>query len=179
MIDLTIARLPDVVEINGSLYSINTDFRIWMRFEIALTKLRRDKTMDVSYLFVGDMPSRCNINQLLAFARPNSPLPRSSGRSDVIVIDYELDADLIYSAFLGQYGIDLVDIEYLHWHKFLALLAGLNESTKLREVMGYRCYEKSECKDRDIYEELRRSWEIIRMTPEEEAEAEEFERYFS
>ena len=98
----------------------------------------------------------CNLTELFTFSRPQSPLPRSISHSDVIILDYELDANLIYAAFLGQYGIDLCEVN-LHWHKFLALLGGLNESTKLHEVMGYRCYEKSNDK-KDPYEELRRAW---------------------
>jgi len=127
------------------------------------------------------MPYRCNVSDLLPFLRPQNPLPRSCGAhsKDVIVIDYELDSDLIYAAFLGQYGIDLIDIEELHWHKFLALLSGINENTKLREVMGYRCYTKSTNKDRDIYEELRFAWTIDPFVSEEEqAEIDDFNKIF-
>lgn len=179
MIDLTEKRLPNVIEINGSLYSIETDFRLWMRFEIEVGKLKPGETMDVSYLFVEEMPACVSLNDLMGFARPKRVLPRSNGRnSDVIALDYELDSDLIVAAFLGQYGIDLTEVDNLHWHKFLALLHGLNEQTKLREVMSYRVYEKSNGKT-DVYEELRRAWEIERTTPEEEAEIQEFSDIFT
>lgn len=179
MIDLTTKRLPNVIEINGSLYSIETDFRLWMRFEIKVGKLKPDEKIDVSYLFVNEMPDRLTLNDLMVFARPKRILPRSTGRhSDAIALDYELDSDLIVAAFLGQYGIDLTEVDNLHWHKFLALLHGLNEHTKLREVMGYRLYEKSNGKT-DVYEELRRAWEIERTTPEEAAEIQEFSDMFT
>lgn len=179
MIDLTRKSLPNTVRVGGRDFSIYTDFRLWMRFEISASKMKRGENIDVSYLFKSDMPEHCNLSDLFAFSRPKSPLPRSTSHSNVIVLDYELDADLIYSAFLGQYGIDLVDIEELHWHKFLALIGGLNESTRLREVMGYRCYEKSTEKDRDIYEDLKHAWEIEPpMSDEEQAKLEEFSRIF-
>ncbi len=179
MIDLTLKGLPNVVWINGSPFSIYTDYRLWMRFEIEVGKLKRGQVMDISYLFKNEMPERCNITDMLSFSRPHNPLPRSIGSgSDVIAMDYELDGDLIYSAFLGQYGIDLVEVEELHWHKFLALLNGLNEGTKLREVMGYRCYEKSTGKGKDIYEELRRAWEIEKITEENQEEIDKFNSYF-
>ncbi len=178
MIDLTAKGLPNVIEINGSLYSIETDFRLWMRFEIEVGKLKTGRQMDVSYLFVNEMPARLTLNDLMVFARPKRVLPRSTGRhSDAIALDYELDSDLIVAAFLGQYGIDLTEVD-LHWHKFLALLHGLNEHTKLREVMGYRMYEKNNGKT-DVYEELRRAWEIERMTTEEAAEIQEFSDIFT
>ncbi len=179
MMNLTQQGLPNVVMISGSPFSIYTDFRLWMRFEIEVGKLRKGQTMDVSYLFKNDMPAYCNIPELFLFSRPYSPIPRPTGpESGVIALDYELDGDLIYAAFLGQYGIDLVDVEELHWHKFLALLKGLNETTKLREVMGYRCYEKSTDSKRDIYEELRRAWEIERFTGDDQEEIDRFNSYF-
>ncbi|MCI5873451.1 MAG: Gp15 family bacteriophage protein [Clostridiales bacterium] len=179
MMDLTKKALPNTVMVGGRAYSIYTDFRLWMRFEIAVRKLKRGDTIDISYLFKNDMPSYCDLTELFAFSRPESPLPRPISHSNVIALDYEIDADLIYAAFLGQYGIDLMEVEQLHWHKFLALLGGLNESTKLREVIGYRCYEKSADGDKDIYEELRRAWEIEPpMSDEERAELEEFSNVF-
>ena len=179
MMDLTNRRLPNVVEINGSLYSIYTDFRLWMRFEISVSRMAPSDNIDVSYLFKNEMPMYCDLRELFSFSRPQNILPRPIGSNNVITIDYELDADLIYAAFLGQYGIDLIDVEELHWHKFLALLRGLNENTKLREVMGCRCYRKADRNDRDIYDELRMAWEIEPpMSGEKKAELEEFSRMF-
>lgn len=181
MIDLTRPNsLPDTIIDGGREFKVYTDFRVWMQFEISLTKMCKNDFLRVEYLFPGDMPRYCNINSLLKFSRPKNELPRQMfGARDVIVIDYELDSDLIYSAFLGQYGIDLVDVEHLHWHKFLALLSGLNDSTRLREVMGYRCYEKSTEKEEVWRAKLRRAWEIDRMTAEEREELDEFSNLFT
>ena len=178
MMDLTKRALPNTVMVGGRAYSIYTDYRVWMRFEIAVRKMRHGDTIDISYLFKNDMSAYCDLTELFTFSRPVSPLPRPISHSNVIVLDYELDSDLIYAAFLGQYGIDLCDVKELHWHKFLALLNGLNDSTKLREVMGYRCYEKSDDK-KDPYEELRCAWEIEPpMSEEEQAKLEEFSNLF-
>ena len=180
MVDLTSRNsLPNTIRTGGRDFPVYTDFRVWMKFEIALSKMGKDDLIKVDYLFPGDKPRFCKIEDLLEFSRPKNELPRRVfGGSDVVVIDYELDSDLIYSAFLGQYGIDLIDVEHLHWHKFLALLAGLNDDTKLREVMGYRCYEKSDEKE-DVWRlKLRRAWEIERISPEEKAELEEFSNLF-
>ena len=178
MMNLTERGMPNVVEIGGIPYSIYTDFRIWMKFEIAVSKMKSTDRIDIGYLFKNEKPVYCSLPELFVFSRPYSPLPRPVSHSNVITIDYELDADLIYAAFLGQYGIDLMEVRELHWHKFLALLKGINENTRLREVMGYRCYEKSTDKDRDVYAEMRRAWEIERVTVEEQTEIERFSNYF-
>lgn len=180
MIDLTkVNSLPNTVIAEGREFLVHTDFRVWMKFEISLAKMNVGDLIPVEYLFLNDKPNYCRIEDLLEFSRPRNELPRAVfGRSDVIVIDYELDADLIYSAFLGQYGIDLVDIDHLHWHKFLALISGLNDNTKLHEVMGYRCYEKSTEKEEIWRNKLKMAWAIERTSPQEKAELEKFSNYF-
>lgn len=180
MIDLTSRNsLPTTVNIGGRDFLVDTDFRAWMRFEISLTEMNLGDLVDVEYLFPYDRPKYCPIEDLLVFSRPKNELPRPVfGESDAIAVDYKLDAHLLYSAFLGQYGVDLVDIEHLHWHKFLALLMGLNDSTKLREVMGYRCYEKSSDREDIWRNKLKRAWEIERTSPQERAELQAFSDLF-
>lgn len=177
MVDLTKTSLPNTVAVGGREFSVYTDFRLWMRFETAVSKLKRGGEIDVSYLFKDEMPSRCDIRELFAFSRPKDELPRKIRHSDEVVLDYALDADYIYSAFMGQYGIDLLEIKELHWHKFLALFKGLKEDEVICKIMSYRCYEKPDEK-KDIYEELKRSWEIEYLTEEEQAEIDKFSRYF-
>lgn len=179
MIDLTKKGLPNVVFIDGNPYSVYTDFRVWMRFEIELSKLSPGEPMDVSYLFKNDMPPQCNFSDLFAFCRPESELPRRTGSDsdDVVVIDYEIDAAYIYAAFMSRYGIDLCDIEELHWHKFLALFNGLKDE-KICDIMSYRCYSPHDGEHKDVYAELKAVWEIDRITPEEKAARDKFNSYF-
>ena len=177
--NLTEKALPNTVVVGGRAFSIYTDFRLWMRFEISVNKLRDGEKLDVSYLFKNEMPMYCDLRELFQFSRPESPLPRPIRQSNVIALDYEIDADLIYAAFLGQYGIDLFEVEELHWHKFLALLKGLNDSTVLAKIMGYRSYEKRADDGRDPYEEIRLAWAIEPpMSEEEQEELDKFNNWF-
>ena len=80
---------------------------------------------------------------------------------------------------MGQYGIDLFEVKDLHWHKFLALLKGVNDSTVLAKVMGYRSYEKRADDGRDPYEEMRLAWAIEPpMSEEEQEELDKFNNWF-
>ena len=178
MIDLTRKSLPNTITVYGRAFSIYTDFRVWLRFEIELTEHRSQNAMPIEYLFKNERPVFCPITSLLEFARPKRELPRAirGGASDTRVLDFRIDSDLIYAAFLQQYGIDLIDIPELHWHKFLALLYGLKD-TKLDEIMGYRCYEKQTNSKIDPYEELREAWALDQiLTPEEEEELAAFNK---
>ena len=91
MINLTTKALPNTVEVGGKAFSINTDYRLWMRFEIELSKGKLP--LEVGYLFRSEIPEQCNIEELLVFARPESPLPRSIGNDNTISLDYEIDGD--------------------------------------------------------------------------------------
>lgn len=56
--------------------------------------------------------------------------------------DFEYDGEYIYSSFVLDYGIDLIDMQgKLPWKKFISLFQGLSERTKIREVMRIRNME--------------------------------------
>lgn len=60
-------------------------------------------------------------------------------RKNIRVLDFEYDGEYIYSSFMLDYGIDLIDEQgRLPWKKFIALFQGLSENTKIREVMRIR-----------------------------------------
>ena len=56
------------------------------------------------------------------------------------ILDFERDSALIYGAFLGTFGIDLLS-ERLDFRTFSALLSALPESTRLYEIMRIRAAE--------------------------------------
>ena len=171
--------LPNTVTCHGRAFSVYTDYQTWIRFETQLLNWSEGDDFPIDYLFKNDVPHNPTLEELLAFSRPHNELPRKiSNDDDIIVIDWEIDAELIYAAILGQYGIDLFDVPDLHWHKFLAMIRGLNEQTKLREVMQYRSYKRETNKNIDQYERLKSAWEIRRYSKEEERELEEFSRIF-
>jgi hypothetical protein len=53
------------------------------------------------------------------------------------ITDFVQDADLIRSAFMQCYGINLFR-DRLHWLEFSSLLAGLPEGSRYSEVLGIR-----------------------------------------
>ena len=156
--------LPDAIEVSGKWYKIKTDFRLWIRyFEILKTKPESFSVFD--YLYIDDPPTDkgAGFEQLSAFACPVHKYPRiADDDKKGEIIDYEGDADYIYAAFLQQYGIDLIDVKKLHWHKFSALLRGLKD-TKLNDIINIRLYENDTGKDTDYSKKmykLRDAWEI-------------------
>lgn len=180
MIDLTKKVLPDSVMVSGSTFKIKTDFHYWVRF----SQLLKEKAFydDFDFLYKDSIPQdkEAGLKALTSFAFPKKELPRDTGsHSNAIPYDYELDADLIYAAFMQEYGIDLVE-SCMHWYKFMALFNGLKES-KFVDVIGYRMFEvqgKESDYDRQMLK-MRRAWEIIPELPEEiKKEMDEFDKLF-
>lgn len=179
--DLIKAKAPDAVEVEGVFYEIKTELRDWLAFS-RLLKSDKLTYKDIEFLYIYEKPADAEkgFKALLDFYNPPKELPRVSGKgSSVQLIDYDLDADFIYSAFLEQYNIDLLATDEngklipMHWHKFLALLSGLHD-TKLNEIMGYRGYnenDKSDYKKQMI--QLKNAWRIPTKADKESKKVQE------
>ena len=176
MIDLSKVKLPDCIEAAGSFFTIKTDFRSWLNFS-RIVNTKGAVLDDVDFIYTDTIPPAENkkeaFEKLLEFFQPKTPLPRPIGESSGgKVLDYEIDADLIYAAFYEQYGIDLLEIDkhghavQIHWHRFLALLSGLH-NTKLNEVMSWRSWTgDTKTEYGKQMQKLRNAWEL----PEEKDE---------
>lgn len=178
MIDLKKARLPEAVEVEGSLYNIQTSFKYWLRF-LELLENKDVTPDDFDFMYKGKKPSnrQDGILALIRFCNPPQLLPRfRESKNNEKVVDYITDADYIYSAFHEMYGIDLITSD-MHWYKFQALFRGLHD-TKLNEIIGYRLYKNTSGK-KDNYtrhmEKLRNAWELPTNIDEDDEDLKDFE----
>lgn len=186
MMDLTKKSLPNTVMVGGRDFSIYTDFRIWLRFCIEFSNWQKNGmkgALDIKYLFKNEIPVfqlPDDYNSIMEFAFPRNVVPHYEEDGGEQVLFYEIDGDYIFSAFYQQYGIDLLEVKELHWHKFKALLNGISKPTKLNEIMGYRSYTGEKNKDMDEqYRKIKEAWLPPYVPTEEELEAEkEFNEYF-
>jgi hypothetical protein len=135
--DLTKAVLPDAVEVSGRFYKIHTGHPYWFRFYEILGQETK-YVSDFDHLYVDEIPEdrQAGVDALYNFFYEKKELPRVLDTGGPNVLDYTIDADLIYAGVLQCYGIDLMDKQY-HWHKVRAMIAGL-EGTKLNAIIGYR-----------------------------------------
>ena len=58
-----------------------------------------------------------------------------------------------------EFKADLIDIETLHWHKFLALFRSLPEDSIIKQIISFRCYEPSDSKKKE--KDVRMKWKNI------------------
>lgn len=166
--DLTKSFLPDTVIVSGKHYKIHTGHSYWFRFAQILgqdVKLLSEFT----HFYKDEIPEdqQSGVEALYNFFYEKKEIPRSFGEeSSDRVLDYEIDSDLIYSAILQCYGIDLFDKQY-HWHKVRAMLAGLS-GTRLNDIMGYRCADVGKSKE---LARIKSIWALPEKMSAEEKEA--------
>ena len=166
MANIILDVLPETVDIDGAEYRINSDFRISILFELLMQDDevgKRQKLIQGLKLYYPEIPQNMTeaVDKMIWFYRCGKETESGghgsgSGRAKQIY-SFEHDDDYIYAAFLEQYGIDLQDIEELHWWKFRALFRGLSEDTEFVKIMGYRSVKitsKMSKEQREFYKKM-------------------------
>lgn len=73
------------------------------------------------------------LEKFIGFAFGESGSPSEQPR----MMDFEQDADAIYASFLMAYGMDLTEIPFLHWYKFLVLLRLLVRTRRWKSELRF------------------------------------------
>ncbi|NBI08059.1 bacteriophage Gp15 family protein [Senegalia massiliensis] len=151
--NILIDLVPDTVEIDGIDYKINTCFRISMMFELLMqdNSIPEDEKLKMALnLYYEEVPDNLNkaVEKILWFYKcgkeddisnsNNTENANNNSKKADNIYSFGHDDEYIYSAFLDQYGIDLQDIEHLHWWKFKAMFKSLKDDNLISKIMGYR-----------------------------------------
>ena len=163
-------KAPDTITVSGVEYKINSDFRVWIKFELILT-VQVDNTISAEILaeiqqLIFKAPCPMNeetVEAILNFYRCGKPPEKHSGGGDEkAVFSYDFDDGYIYAAFKEQYGIDLNQAN-LHWWKFRALFQSLNADCMFVKILGYRSMpitSKMSTADRNFYQRMKKLYAL-------------------
>lgn len=192
MINILVDLLPTTVTVGGVEYPINTDFRTSILFEQMAVDIDIEDEEKWRYLLdyyydgihvtnenigglIGEALKfyRCERGQLQS--NDESCKDSASSSSDKIY-DFDYDDMYIYGAFLQQYGIDLQDIEYLHWWKFKAMFNSLKEDCKFCKILEYRSVDLSQVQDDAQKEYYRKMKELYKLPTKVSIKEEERQR---
>lgn len=166
--NILIDKLP--TEYEG--LKINTNFRSFILFELLMqdNKISKQEKIFLSLKLFYNEPIKDikkAIEGILWFYSMGTNKKKGNNNDKTEtkkqIYSYEYDANLIYSAVLSQYGVDLNEIDYLHWFKFKSMFDGLNDENKICEVMGYRAIDLSKIKDKNEkskYKKLKQLWAL-------------------
>ena len=177
--NILIDKLPNTIDVRGISYKINTDFRASILFELLMQDREvseEQKIIQALQLYYKDIPDDIEgaIEGILTFyslGKEKKKGKTGKGNKQKQIYSFEHDANFIYSAFLSQYGIDLNDINYLHWWKFRALFNGLNEDNEIVKIMKYRAMDLSKIEDKKqkaYYKKMQEYYKIPISAEEEE-----------
>lgn len=170
--NLLVDLLPTTVDIEGIEYEINSDFRTSILFELLMQDVEiedEEKIIQALQLYYKKRPNNIEeaINKMLWFyscGKENDLKSNSkTGSNSEKIYDFNYDDEYIYSAFLDQYGVDLNEIEYLHWWKFKAMFKALKEDNEIIKIMGYRSIDLSKVEDKkqkEFYKKMKKIYEI-------------------
>lgn len=181
--------LDELPQYTKSGLQIRTDFRESIKFELLMQdrNLSEDvKIMQALQLYYYD-PNKITdikkaIDDILWFYKCGKEMQENNSNNyeestqekTRQIYSYEFDDEYIFSAFLEQYGIDLNEIEYMHWWKFKALFNSLNENTQFVKVMSYRNMNIAKIKDKEMkahYKKMQELYKLPDMRTEEEKES--------
>lgn len=164
-------------------YKIETNFRNVIKFELLMQDrgLTIEEKLLYHYsLFYNKIENiEKQIEDMIWFyqcGKNNKKTSQQNKRKeDIQIYSYEFDDTYIYSAFLQQYNIDLINTKYMHWWKFKSLFESLNKDTRIVEIMGYRGVKLNDFKDDKamykFYKKMKKIYALPDMRTEEEKEA--------
>ena len=142
------STLPEsVMGANGTEYKIASDHRTVLACLDRLADPEReplDKALFVAVRFFRGSPPPDMWALFEQFVLSGD----AGGGEDEPVMDFGQDAEVIYTSFRQQYGIDLIR-ETLHWHEFRMLLRGLGSETKFGELLRIREMDVNEVAEKD------------------------------
>lgn len=170
--NILIDRIPTSVKINNRRYRIRTDFRNSIQFDQLMQddEVSDDDKLPLAlnlYYPVIPRDIKKAVKKMLWFykcGKEKEEIKKSiNGKSDKQIFSFEYDAEYIYAAFLDQYGIDLQDVEDLHWWKFKAMFKGLKEDNLISKIIGYRAIDLSKIEDEKEREHYRKLQEFYKL----------------
>lgn len=184
--------LPETVLIGDAEYPINTDFRISILFELLMqddSLSDTEKTKEALRLYYPKIPhdKKEAVEKIIWFyscgkeektrrkksdeEKPDEEEEEYDEPEERMVYSFEHDDRYIYAAFMSDYGIDLQDIEWLHWWKFRALFTALNDNCEFKKIIGYRTVKitgKMSKEDRAFYQKMKRIYALPISDDEQE-----------
>ena len=146
--------LQKTIRIENQEVEIKTDFRTWIQFSCIVSDKYIDENYKIPMLFDLVIPNyelymksidslellkgildfyKCLVGSEMCIRDRDKPEKKPNKKVGFL---FDYDMDLIFAAFMQQYGINLLRTN-MHWWEFKALLNGLNDDTKFVQVVGY------------------------------------------
>lgn len=163
---------------DGTEYPINTDFRIGIQMcmiqdDAELNDAEKARLLK-EFLFYGSVPESADeISECTRFFLNGWFHDKNLKKTEhKRLMDFDVDQWRIYSAFLKQYGIDLNDVEYMHFWEFMGLLSNLEECayTRVIDIRQRKISQKMDNEQKRALREAKEVYELAQARSQEEEE---------
>ncbi len=173
MINLLFERLPDTIKIGQQDYKIDTNFYRWIALNEMLLDPQATALVLNNYLrvlFTDKIPpfnkeTLESVAGFLAGYHANEKKVKNANGvpKSRYVFSFTYDSDYVIGAFQECYGIDLINIDYLHWWHFLALFSALNPECELMRRITLRSTKLSDIPDKKQRNRIRKQQQAIAL----------------
>ena len=173
--------LPEHLVVSGSECPIKSDFRVWLQFSelISNGNLTKEKIVKIFRLIFGELlpPNMYEgLKAIFEFYSHETQTKKAEAQVKKQSFDFDYDAELIYSAFMQQYNIDLCNAD-MHWWKFKSLLNGLSENTHFVQAIQYRTIDISQVKDKEMKKHYKKMKSLYKLPDKRSEEQKEQDLY--
>ena len=180
---------PEFVRLEGEKFAINADFRNILRILAMVRDANIADAKKIAKLRDWFIPAATCEAAIKAFGEFINPANQGYNRGNPDgeaerQFCYEFDGEEIYAGFLSEYGLDLFECGFLHWHKFRLMLAGLSEASLFKRKIALRFLDLSAI-SRDLpgFSEIMRAHGAVQLPllhddADEAREAREFEDFW-
>lgn len=173
--NILLTKLPQSIKIDSQEYTVKTDFRAWIEFEIEFQKTSNlERKLDLIFNMFKIRPVvknadefNCLIEEIIKFYNCGEKINNEKGNennsSGPLIYSFKNDHFHIYTDFLRFYSIDLNEVEYLHWWKFRQMFIELPEDSKIKTIMMYRSIKitsKMSPEHRQFYAKMKRIYAL-------------------
>ena len=178
--NLLVDPAPTVYTLGDKEYPLNTSFRFGILFEQMMLDdalSNREKGLAALELFFpGILPTGENEagSAILWFYNCGKPWKRGSTarmRRAGKVFDYDQDDGYIFAAFLEQYGVDLEQVQDLHWWKFKAMFDALRPDCLFSKIVEWRSTDLTQVKDpkeKKFIQDMKQVYRLRKSVDEQE-----------
>jgi len=185
---------PEFIMIGGESFAINADFRNILRI---FAMLKDGNISDVkkilklrTWFLKTDIFIEFSklIEAFGGFVNPEKYMNQGQNGENPEIQEerqfcYEFDGEEIYTSFLSEYNIDLIDCTFLHWYKFKMMLANLSESSAFKKKIALRFLDLSGfSRENPSFSGILHARESVQLpyeyTSEEVREIDEFKRFW-
>ena len=188
MINVLIDKLPTKTIIDGKEYNLKTDFRNCLKVIMAFEDEEltgSEKAVIMLQLLYEEIPENLDeaVKKAILFldcGEQEEDKKVGSQKSSNRLYSFSKDAKYIYSAIKQTHGIDLENVEYLHWWKFVYLFLDLNPDCFFCKIMDLRNKKRKGTLSKEEKKVYMQLFDIVNLdqkpqfTEEEQKEIDDF-----